>query len=55
MSSMKLDSSRGIVTIVKHGTHLTYNIPPLMDGISFKHFKDRNKAVIKSFKYSSDE
>ena len=55
MSSIKLDSSRGIVTIVKHGTHLTYNIPSLMDGIGFKHFKNKNKAVIKSFKYSGNE
>ena len=52
---LKLDSSRGVVTISKEGNHLIYNIPPLMDGRSFKYFKEKNKAVIKSFKYSSDE
>ena len=51
---LKLQSSRGAVTIFKEDNRLVFNIPPLMDGISFKHFKNRNKAVIKSFKYSSD-
>lgn len=52
---LKLDSSRGVVTISKEGNHLIYNIPPLMDGRSFKYFKEKNKAVIKSYKNSNNE
>lgn len=52
---LELNSSRGVVTISKEGTHLIYNIPPLMDGRSFKYFKEKNKAVIKSYKNSNLE
>ena len=52
---LKLQSSRGAVTIFKEDNRLVFNIPPLMDGISFKHFKNKNKEVIKSYKKSNDE